>query len=114
MDGMYKNDGKKEAGSGNRTQATLVGGDCSHHCTISGMDEIKKSKIHVLLIPLFTFMYKCTCYIYIYFQTVGVGQSRSRSHSLDALKRKFSISLEKDDYEPLGEEVKYAYFQHLL
>ena len=23
-----------DAGSGNRTQATLVGGECSHHCTI--------------------------------------------------------------------------------
>ena len=71
------------------------------------MKEIEKLTIHVFLISLLAFL-KQILYIIIYtfiIQTVGVGQSRPRSHSLEVLKRKFSFSLEKDDYQPLGGEV---------
>lgn len=53
-------------------------------------------------------------HIHLYFQTLGVGQSRSRRHSIEAFKRKLSLSLEKDDYQPLQQEVQYAHLQNLL
>ena len=33
-----------DAESGNRTRATLVGGECSHHCAISASMSVKKVK----------------------------------------------------------------------
>ena len=46
-------------------------------------------------------------FINIYFHTLGVGQSKSRRNSFnETIKRKLSISREKDCYQRLGQEVQ--------
>ena len=44
----------RDAESGNRTQATLVGGECSHHCAIPAPLQCQNGKLfkNTLLLPI--------------------------------------------------------------
>ena len=42
-----------DAESGNRTQATLVGGKCSHHCTIPTPPKVQRSQVSLIIHVIF-------------------------------------------------------------